>query len=431
MGGPLLVSVVINNFNYGRYLEFCIQSVLNQSYDNIEIIVYDDGSTDETVDILNKYRNKIKIIENENFGQLPAFNQAHAIYEGFRNSNGQIICLLDSDDAFYPDKVEKVVAAFKKHEKAVMVQNVFHQIDNKNNFINKDYIYPRLVQIRNHLKYIYKTNQIFGLFTLTSGISCRRDFLEKVLVPDVVDDYKLLWSDLRIRSQAVFYGEIITIKEPLGMYRVHGQNDSARFRDLLYKNIYHKQAYKFFNYHASKLGFNQIHYDKSIYINKRQYFFLTVIANLGLKRYFERLFLETKAANKNKMIKNYQLYYYLLNKWLTRKSMGKTIVNYFLENSIKSIAIYGCGELGIRLYEELRGSHITVKCFIDKRHNQLYNIPENIQVIPIDKIKEIPHIDALVITPFIYFESIIENNSIKELNVPLISLDEIIYDGEI
>jgi len=108
-----LVSIIINNYNYDRFLEDAISSVLAQTYSNLEIIVVDDGSTDDSIEIITSYKDRlaggkhsIKPIFQENGGQASTFNT------GFAASEGEIICFLDSDDTFAPDKIAKIVEVF-------------------------------------------------------------------------------------------------------------------------------------------------------------------------------------------------------------------------------------------------------------------------------------------------------------------------------
>ena len=100
----ILVSVVIPNYNYGRYLAETIDSVLAQTYPNIEIVVVDDGSTDASLEILARYeKNGIKVVRQKNSGVGAARNN------GARNSSGDLIAFLDSDDIWLPEKTEKQI----------------------------------------------------------------------------------------------------------------------------------------------------------------------------------------------------------------------------------------------------------------------------------------------------------------------------------
>src|SRR5215813_5615142 len=96
-------SVLINNYNYGRFLAECIESVLSQDFADWEIIVVDDGSTDESADVLAGYGDRIISIMKANGGQASCFNA------GFAAASGDIIVLLDADDMFLPGKLSTII----------------------------------------------------------------------------------------------------------------------------------------------------------------------------------------------------------------------------------------------------------------------------------------------------------------------------------
>ena len=94
------ISVIIPNYNYARYLDQAIQSVLKQSYDNLELIVVNNGSTDNSLEILEKYEHEIRLINQPNLGQSGARNS------GLSLSTGEFIAFLDADDFWEPAKLE-------------------------------------------------------------------------------------------------------------------------------------------------------------------------------------------------------------------------------------------------------------------------------------------------------------------------------------
>ena len=121
----ILVSILINNYNNELFIKKCIQSCLNQSYKNIEIIIYDDVSSDKSKKYIKNIKSKkIKKIFNKvkNFksGRL---NQFNAIKKSFLKSKGEIIFLLDGDDAFLKNKVKYFVNIFEKNKKLEFLQD--------------------------------------------------------------------------------------------------------------------------------------------------------------------------------------------------------------------------------------------------------------------------------------------------------------------
>src|SRR2546428_10583836 len=95
-----LASIIINNYNYRRFLREAVDSALNQTYRNTEVIVVDDGSTDGSPEIIASYGDRIIPVLKQNGGQNSALNA------GFSSSRGDVILFLDSDDVLLPTAVE-------------------------------------------------------------------------------------------------------------------------------------------------------------------------------------------------------------------------------------------------------------------------------------------------------------------------------------
>src|SRR4051794_26221602 len=91
-----LVSIVINNFNYERFVGAAIDSALSQHHPRVEVVVVDDGSTDGSPDIIRSYGGDVLVELKENAGQASAMNA------GFARASGDIVCFLDADDLLYP-----------------------------------------------------------------------------------------------------------------------------------------------------------------------------------------------------------------------------------------------------------------------------------------------------------------------------------------
>lgn len=100
------VSVIIPNYNYANYISRTIDSVLAQTYKNLEIIVIDDGSKDNSLETLKKYGDKITVLTQQNQGVSRARNN------GTANSNGEYIAFLDADDIWLPEKLETQMQRF-------------------------------------------------------------------------------------------------------------------------------------------------------------------------------------------------------------------------------------------------------------------------------------------------------------------------------
>ena len=118
-----LVSIITPSFNQGRFIEETIQSVLSQEYPNIEYLVIDGGSTDETLDILRKYEDRLRWISEPDEGQSDAINK------GFQLARGEVVAWLNSDDTFLPGAVSKAVNFLVTHPEVMMVYGEGYQID--------------------------------------------------------------------------------------------------------------------------------------------------------------------------------------------------------------------------------------------------------------------------------------------------------------
>jgi len=118
-----LVSVVIPVYNDEQYIQECLESVLNQDYENLEIIVVDDGSSDSTPKILQTFDKRLHYIHQENRGTAAALNK------GIQNANGELIAWLSSDDLFLPKKIERQVEQFLKNPLLELVYTDWIMID--------------------------------------------------------------------------------------------------------------------------------------------------------------------------------------------------------------------------------------------------------------------------------------------------------------
>lgn len=124
-----LVSVVIPTYNRDKYINETIESVLAQTYPNIEIIVIDDGSTDNTKEVVAQYVPKIQYVWQKNSERGASRNH------GLRLAKGEFISFLDSDDLWLPDKIEEDINFFRKNPSVGLVYTDALQVDAKGNYL--------------------------------------------------------------------------------------------------------------------------------------------------------------------------------------------------------------------------------------------------------------------------------------------------------
>jgi len=151
----LKVSIITPSYNQGKFIGRTIDSILNQSYKNIEYIVMDGGSTDETVRILKKYSNKIIWKSKKDNGQSEAINK------GLKMASGEIVAFLNSDDTYEPEAIAKVVNFFQNNPKIKWVYGKCRIVDENDieirkpitlykNFLLKKYNY-RILLTENYI----------------------------------------------------------------------------------------------------------------------------------------------------------------------------------------------------------------------------------------------------------------------------------------
>jgi glycosyltransferase involved in cell wall biosynthesis len=118
-----LVSVIIPNYNYAQYLSYTVESVLAQTYQNIEIIVVDDGSKDNSLEVLGRYKDRIIVIPQSNAGVAAARNT------GIERSRGDYLAFLDADDIWKEDKIARQIDIFLNDPSIGMVHVGVEEID--------------------------------------------------------------------------------------------------------------------------------------------------------------------------------------------------------------------------------------------------------------------------------------------------------------
>jgi glycosyltransferase involved in cell wall biosynthesis len=128
-----LVSIVLPAYNHGKYLHEAIQSVLSQSYPNVELLVFDDGSTDNTAEILATYDKQFYWERHKNMGQSATLNK------GWQMSTGEIISYLSADDALEPNAVEMAVKCLQNDNDAMLAYGDYLLVDAESKVIERVY----------------------------------------------------------------------------------------------------------------------------------------------------------------------------------------------------------------------------------------------------------------------------------------------------
>lgn len=215
MTAPPFFSVIINNFNYGRYLKQAIDSVLTQTFQDYELIVVDDHSTDQSLDILKLYQDRLNLIQMpRNSGQIAANNA------GITHAKGQYICFLDSDDVFLGSKLAKLYETILANPDADFYQHQYYYGDEALQICSP--AYPYYMRSGNLSNLCQKSGML--AYTPTSNHCYKARFLQKIIP---IDPFLLnAHADHPPAMLAHLLGAVHSIPRPLTIYRLHGKNVS-------------------------------------------------------------------------------------------------------------------------------------------------------------------------------------------------------------
>lgn len=208
-----LVSVIIPNYNYAKYISEAIKSVLQQTYSNLEVIVVDDGSTDNSLEVLEQFKGKISVLSKTNGGVSSARNF------GISVSNGDFICFLDADDCWLENKISKQLELAISRELGLIYSGYFHC---NSKLSPEEEIIPRYSGNCESLYRKFPGSAIALLGTSTALI--RKDVLGSVGLFDENLNTSADWDFLRRASKITDFGYT---QETQVMYRRHGSNMSA------------------------------------------------------------------------------------------------------------------------------------------------------------------------------------------------------------
>jgi len=227
MRQPPRISIVTPSFNQGEFLEECIDSILSQNYPNLEYLIMDGGSTDNSVEIIKKYEKYLTYWQSR-----PDKGQYDAINEGFKKSTGEIMAWLNSDDKYHHHALYKVAYVFTTYPHTEWITGRHTKWKANGELM---WVYPESLarfSRENFLKKVYNDPSIQQESTFW-----RRSLWEKaggMIRSDL--DYA---GDLELWMRFFRHAQLHSVETLLGGYREHG-NQKA----ILYLDKYAKEAKK-------------------------------------------------------------------------------------------------------------------------------------------------------------------------------------------
>ena len=208
------ISIITPSLNQGNSIERTIKSVIEQDYPNLEYIVIDGGSTDETVDILKKYDRKLQWISEKDEGQSDAINK------GIKLATGDIIAYLNSDDMYEKNTLRKVADLFIAHPSIMWLTGICRIVDE----------YDR--EIRRAVtgyKNFFLSHYSYNILLVTNFISQPATFFRREVIEEIglfdVKHHLVMDYDYWLRIGRRYIPGIIN--EPLAMFRVYRDSKTS------------------------------------------------------------------------------------------------------------------------------------------------------------------------------------------------------------
>lgn len=396
-----LVTILIPAYNSEDTIIETIDSVYNQTYKNIELVIMDDepaGLTakkaDEFLSKKGKDRFKRVVVEvNENnLGVSVSMNK------GVRLSRGEYVLGIAADDMLMPDAVSSKLEFAKRTGQKVVFskveifgsKDIIESIESRKRFAERGY---KILEKSREIQFeeIIKDNYICG----PSGGFYNRDFF--------LDDMGGYDERFPMLEDWPFI-----LKYLSKGYRIELLNKiTARYR-ISESSLCGGSSRKFFI---------------SCYD-----FFMQVRLKYLLERENYSL-IQTEWSKYNELLngrdaskKKFEKYYNDLHKWISIMRRGRKLEDYFLKNNFPKIAIYGYGDLGRLLEKDLGDSAVKIKYAIDKTAE---GVTASIPILSVNE--ELPAVDAIIVTPSFDFAEI-KDFLEKKVSVPIISIDDVINE---
>lgn len=213
----LAVDVVVNNFNYARFLPAAIDSALAQSHERLRTIVVDDGSSDDSREVLRGYEDRVELVLKENGGQASALNA------GMERSKGDIVVFLDADDVLHPEATARAAAAFAADEAVVRVQARMEVIDAAGRPTGEIKPAPHMPMPQGDMREAELAHPFDLPWLATSANAFRAEALRRIL-PVPVDGYPVSGADWYLVHLTALLGKVVSLEQVSAFYRVHGAN---------------------------------------------------------------------------------------------------------------------------------------------------------------------------------------------------------------
>ncbi len=340
-----LASVLIANYNYGSFLSDSVGSALAQTYDDVEIVVCDDGSTDHSIEILERMASShpsIRVLRQSNKGQAAALSNA------FAGSRGEIVTLLDADDFMAPQKIQRVVETFQERPDAGMV---VHQMIRVDEHKKEQGVYPTGSPLPDG----WLGPQAFAaggyVPWIEAGImSLRREVAERIFpLPEDAGQF----ADVILRGAGAMLAPVAAVEEPLAYYRLHGSNAGNTARSFELDEMLRRRRRDLEEVRAAYEGLQrwlvQEHPGAALPAFERTRPFLErryVIARLALEPAADRKLLLSRLLELRESLSPTLRAFYRISPWLPRRVFKAGLETVYGQGTIKASLARTMSRLG-------------------------------------------------------------------------------------
>ena len=210
------VSIVVTNHNYAAFVADAVESALAQQGAPVEVVVVDDGSTDDSPVVLAPYASRVNVIRQPNGGQAAAFNS------GWARSSGDVVIFLDADDLLEPDLAARVLDAFDRDPSVAKVQYPLHLIDADGHRCSGRVPAAGVRLAAGDVRDQLTRHPDDLVWMPTTGNAFRADVLARIM-PMPTAEYRIC-ADYYLSNLTAAHGRVAVLDRPGGSYRIHGDN---------------------------------------------------------------------------------------------------------------------------------------------------------------------------------------------------------------
>lgn len=266
-----IVSIVTCAYNASAFIQECIESILQQTFEDFEWIILDDASTDDTYEIIEKYKDKrIRLYKNEKNLDIPK-----SLNRAIPYAKGMYIARIDADDIALPNRLEKQIEYFRNNSTVDILASTIQRIDENKNYLSDWKEDIKNISHEQIITTLAKTNCIGN-----SSIMIKADVLKKHMYNETLEyseDYEL-W--LRLANQGYRF---FKIPEPLVLYRIHDSSITStttkKYRIFIKKTITIKQVFL-----KDKRFFHMTSFERKVWFYLQKDKWLLIVKKI--KRYF-------------------------------------------------------------------------------------------------------------------------------------------------